>query len=330
MRRVWVFGLIAVLAVSAIVAGSAGYLYLSGGEASGDVPESEIPEDVYTGPEDLNASDGNVSSLDCFCGGGNADAYGNYSPRSYEDYDYELANSSDGPTEERYVNVYEPGEPPKWIPESEFSMKNHSAGTYEVTRYPNAEPTQQDLEAAWRLYNRSFEAAEENGWFEFRQSTEDNYRQLTAGNIHYINSKFYTDTKELAPNSPESLVYYKDPNNESNKILAGYMYLTESVNSEGVQFGGPLTVWHYHPAQKDDKKSLRSILRSDHIKKSSDFTNGSMKGDRSREMIHVWFIKNPWGPFATNMGIPKESIKTPKKMGKKEFKNYLMSNYEGE
>jgi hypothetical protein len=122
------------------------------------------------------------------CGGGSTDVYENYSPRSYEDYDYELAKGSDGPTEERYVNVYEPGEPPEWIPESEFSMQNHSAGTYEVTRYPNAEPTQEDLEAAWRLYNRSFEAAKENGWFEFDEAVEDGYR-MEGANRHWTNIK---------------------------------------------------------------------------------------------------------------------------------------------
>jgi hypothetical protein len=339
MRRVWVFALIAVLAVSAIVAGSAGYLYLSGGEA-GDVPESEIPEDVYTGPEDLNTSDGNVSSLGWLCGGGSTDAYGNYSPRSYEDYEYELANSSDGPTEERYVNVYEPGEPPKWIPESEFSMENHSAGTYEVTRYPNAEPTEEQIDAAWRLYNRSFEAAKENGWFEFDEAVEDGYR-MEGANRHWVNVDnltIHTEENQLNPQYPETLVYYQDPNDEDNRILAGYMYHQPlGTNIEGEQIAGPVSVWHYHPlrtanypAYIKEFADMRGMEEEEFLEKiGAGFESAeefAEERDRTAEMMHVWFVEHPESPFATSMSVPSQVLKEPEKMSEEEFKEYVMAS----
>ncbi|MCX2819393.1 hypothetical protein EGH25_08525 [Haladaptatus sp. F3-133] len=324
--------LVALALTVSVVAVGAGYI--SGG-GSGEAPEGEPPDDIYTGPEDLNASNGNASSLGWLCGAGATDAYGNYSPDSYADYDYELANSSDGPTDERYVNVYEPGEPPEWIPESEFSMENHRAGTYEVTRYPNAEPTQEDLDAAWRLYNRSFEAAKENGWFEFEEAKEDGYSKEGA-HRHWSNVENISmhAEEDIIPGIPENLVYYQDPDGEG-KILAGFMY-HKPIGSdvEGEQVGGSLTVWHYHPQRtaRYPEYMRRWVSSNDDLTGEEVFNylgadfesieEYEKERDRTSEMMHVWFVRHPEGPFATSMSVPQSSLKEPEKMNQKRFNRY--------
>jgi hypothetical protein len=330
--------LVALALTVSVVAVGAGYI--SGG-GSGEAPEGEPPDDIYTGPEDLNASNGNASSLGWLCGAGATDAYGNYSPDSYADYDYELANSSDGPTDEWYVNVYEPGEPPEWIPESEFSMENHSAGTYEVTRYPNAEPTEEDLDAAWRLYNRSFEAAKENGWFEFEEAKEDGY-SIEGANRHWgqaENLSVHTEQNLLNPDAPETLVYYQDPENSDKKMLTGYMYhMPLGSDMEGEQVAGPLTVWHYHPLRTatypdyikeglsetdeiDGSEDLFDMIDSAEFEDVDEFAK---ERNRTAEMLHVWFVKHPDGPFATSMSVPETVLKNPEKMDRGEFEEYLV------
>jgi hypothetical protein len=308
MRRVWVFALIAVLAVSAVVAGSAGYLYLSDAGVTDDKP-SEPEKTGKKGVESITSDE-------------------------VED---------EYPTEQRYVSVYKQGEPPEWIPESKFSMENHRAGTYEVTRYPNAEPTEEQLNAAWKLYNKSFEAAKENGWFEFEEAVEDGYRKEGAPRhwTNVNNLSIHTEENNLNPSAPETLVYYQNPQNVDNRILAGYMYHKPiGSTEEGEQIAGPMTVWHYHPQRTanyaDHLRKLideiDSVNSSEELFNSigSEFDNVSEyaeKRDRTAEMIHVWFVEHPEGPFGTSMSVPASSLRdNPEKISKDEFETRVMKN----
>jgi hypothetical protein len=266
------------------------------------------------------------------CGGGSTDVYENYSPRSYEDYEYELANNSREPAEERYVNVYEPGEPRNWVPEDSISTEeliNTSTGTYEVTRYPGLEPTEEDVEEAWELYNESFEAAKQNKWFNFSEADEDGY-SIEGGSNHWVNTQnisIYTDGT-LNPQNPENLVYYQDPNNSDNKILAGYMYRMPVGSYEpGEQIAGPLMVWHYHPMVTGRVPShineyVLESNRFDTIEEAYDslgLKNNYSERKRTGEMVHVWFVRHPEGPFGTSMSVPKEYLEKPEKMSKDRF-----------
>lgn len=355
-------GMLVALALTvSVVAVGAGYI--SGG-GSGEAPEGEPPDDIYTGPEDLNASNGNASSLGWLCGAGATDAYGNYSPDSYADYDYELANESNKNEDGRHINPHMQGQSPKWIREDEFNMSayvNKGVYTYEVTKYPNKEPTREDLEEAWTLYNKTYESAHENGWFDIDNATEDGY--VRTGN-HYYNYEYYFTEGQLNPNKPPSLVYYQDPSNETNMILAGVMY--EDLRKEGKQIAGPLTVWHYHPhdSLKTKQEDIEYLLNTDFRNmeevqtyfvevmgepiglehKEFDFLQdmfddpeevkeifrgeNGINANRSSEMIHVWFVDHPEGPFGTGMSVPEESLTEPKKMSEERFKQYLMKKFQ--
>jgi hypothetical protein len=50
-------------------------------------------------------------------------------------------------------------------------------------------------------------------------------------------------------------------------------------------------------------------------------------GYRRYEMVHVWFLRHPEGPFASSMEVPRVDPK-PDMMSECEFKTYLMDSYE--
>jgi hypothetical protein len=236
------------------------------------------------------------------------------------------------PTEGWYVNKWSVNSstgPREWIPESEFSVYEavdeseiHTGTTHEVTRYPGAEPTDEQLDAAWELYNQSFEAAEENGWFSFENGTKDGYELLD--NLHYINVNHTLNSESLNPDEPENLMYFSD---NGTKVLVGYMYLKHNWSAEGQQVGGPLTVWHYHPVDEWTRERFVS-LAPDGASIPDYLFAGEQRRYRSPEMIHVWFVRHPQGPFATGMEVPSENIKQPERMSEREFKNYTLEAHE--
>lgn len=232
------------------------------------------------------------------------------------------------PTKRRYVYERHEG----WVPESRVNISPEGQGTYEVTRYPNAEPTEENFNAAWRLYNESFEAAKSKGWFDFEEGYEVGYNVSIGPEIHYYNVKYLLNGEDLNPHKPESIIYYEDPHDEDNKILAGYMYLT--LSEEGKQIGGPLTAWHYHPLTSSVKKLQEKIVaeasfksKEELIKKTNESLRKLSKEGRGSEMIHVWFVNHPQGPFGSSMGVPEESLNSPQKTPKKEFKDRLSRKY---
>jgi hypothetical protein len=248
--------------------------------------------------------------------------------------------SSEGvPTEQRYATEYLRNSSPEWIPEQKISPRGSNAIAYEVTRYPNAEPTRHHLQAAWELYNRSYEAAQENGWFDFENATEDGYRSYDP--FHYINQKRYLSNETLNPQKPEALIYFSDsgspsPNETDDTFLAGYAYIAGSLTEPGEQVAGPLTTWHYHPNPTDSKRCHAGRLGM--VKGfEANCTQGSVKLHRSPEMLHVWFIDHPEGPFGTSMISYEWAQKkaeeidekggVPGKMSREEFKSILKRKY---
>lgn len=238
--------------------------------------------------------------------------------------DYEFTEPGTVEAGERYVNLYEKGQGPVWLEEPE-KIKGEDLGfIYEVTRHAGTEPTEKDFEAAWSLYNQSFEAAEENGWFDFENATEDGFIQLNS--IHWAKPENLFNSENLEPGSPESLVYYKDGD---TRKLAGVMFYTDSLSTEGEQVGGPLTLWHYHP-HWDAEKALcfrKKMSQRLNIKERSCPEN-STQGYRTPEMMHVWFIRHPEGQFASRMTLDKKVIqREPEKLNRTEFINHTEKAY---
>lgn len=241
---------------------------------------------------------------------------------------------------ELYLNEYQYLSSPEWVPENRFSKENLSHHTYEVTRYPHTEPTTEDIESAWELYNESYDAAKERGWFDFENATQDGF--VEGAERHYLKIEYLFDNRSLDPHRPESLIYYEDPQEEENKILVGYMYhKVPGTKTEGEQVGGPLTVWHYHPTDSFSiEKHLESYVSNreefdtpDEVFESvgldyEDSKDFIKENRRSAEMLHVWFVRHPEGPFGTAMTTPKGAeLAKPEKMSEEGFKTYAVEKH---
>lgn len=93
-----------------------------------------------------------------------------------------------------------------------------------------------------------------------------------SGTWHYINWEYQADTDVLDPTKPESIVYWQS-GPDAPMILIGAMYVMPTVDDLGPQVGGCLTRWHTHGEPFAPKGAL------------------------TNEMLHVWTVPLPNGPF---------------------------------
>ncbi len=237
------------------------------------------------------------------------------------------------PTERRYKNHYTPETKPEWQAADEVSPESSNYTTHEVTRYPYCDPTVEQLESAWELYDETFEAAVDNDWFDLQEGLDDGYTEY--GGRHYLRADLLFNEDTLVPEEPEYLVYLDHPEKDSEKVLAGVMF--KEFGYEGDQIGGPLTVWHYHPIEKFEpqRPGVASLLSEETGYDSFEDIYESEFGDgdgvlkyRSLDMLHVWFVEHPEGPFGTTMGVPQEHLEEPSRMNETEFKERVLYKYE--
>jgi hypothetical protein len=116
--------------------------------------------------------------------------------------------------------------------------------------------------------------------------------------FHLVNQAHLDDGTELDPTRPEFVVI--DP--DAGTVL-GAMFLWPA-DEHGPQFGGPATVWHYHDARSggDNFRCWDGFLPfPGDYDATSDQCQRGVRRDRSPEMLHVWAIDHPQGPFATRM-----------------------------
>jgi hypothetical protein len=209
-------------------------------------------------------------------------------------------------TIDRWAARYQGGKP-IWVRESTLPKEPQQKPRmviYEVSRYaPGTSPTPEQARAAQDLVDRCFAAAKRNGWFQFQNGLEQGYLLLFGDKRHYVKPRFVFDAAVLDCDRPEFLMYYDTPN---GKGLAGLMFYADTPTGWGAQIGGPLTVWHYHvwaPVQ-----CLRERLL---LVGTADESGHCVKGlptHRSPEMVHVWFIDRPNGPFASSMHLRDDEI----------------------
>ena len=190
--------------------------------------------------------------------------------------------------------------PRKWEPMREIDPRTMHSGqeTYEVTQFPKEQPTPEQRRRAEELIEKSRASAKRHGWFEYDNAEKDGFNLLPADNIHYVNRAFALDDVQLDPDRPEFLLFLDTP---TGKRLAAFMFLARGPGDHGVQVGGPLTLWHYH-AWIDPVCLLERRIVIGFSDRSGLCGNG-VPMTRSPEMMHVWLIKNPGGPFATSMSI---------------------------
>jgi hypothetical protein len=178
---------------------------------------------------------------------------------------------------------------------------------WEVSEYaPGVQPTAGQRRAAADLVERSERAAHKKGWEDIEQGLADGFSMIPGDGTHYFNEEFIMDDRVLDPERPEFLMYYNTP---KGRRLVGYMYRVRDLGDRGPQIGGPLTVWHYHVW--DHVACLRpNKLPTGQPAHRGRCQQGLVPSHRSPEMVHVWFIDRPQGPFATDMAIdPAEAVK---------------------
>ena len=120
--------------------------------------------------------------------------------------------------------------------------------------------------------------------------------------MHYVNRAYFADADILRPDHVQSLIYF---NSTHGPVLIGAMYIMPRLGMPGPEVGGSLTVWHHHDNLCFDR-TTGTIVAFAHdssantLEKSGTCPAGS--SNRSTpEMLHVWLIATPDGPFASDM-----------------------------
>ena len=192
-----------------------------------------------------------------------------------------------------------------WVPESEVPrgpVATKGMVIWEVSEYlPGSVPTADQRAAANDLVERSYAAAIRHGWQEYDKGLADGYRAIDA--YHYRNDEFMLDDHVLDPDRPEVLMYYPTQP-DGKRQLTGLMFYARNREARGPQIGGPMTVWHYH-------SWLRPQCVVDSLSVNWSVNGKCEKGIPSQysgEMMHVWLLDHPQGPFGTPMVLPTEFV----------------------
>ena len=163
--------------------------------------------------------------------------------------------------------------------------------------------TATQLEAATRLLNETKAAVAHYG--DQRVAVAAGYLPMEPPDgdiVHFVNSAYLTEADILRPGHVQSLIYFNGPH---GAMLIGAMYIMPRRGMPGPQIGGSLTVWHQHSNICFDNTTNMAVAFT-----RSAFFDGSGKsgscpqGSTNRttpEMLHVWLIDNPNGPFASDM-----------------------------
>ncbi len=196
----------------------------------------------------------------------------------------------------------------KWQPESAMPAKPQKRPfnvVWEVTRYRDTQPTDAQRQVADSLAAQCFRAAEQRGWFDYETGLRHGYRQQDHDENHYYNWQYIVDGVILDPERPEYLMYYETAGGHE---LLGFMFLAGGPLMEGPQVGGPLTVWHYHIFARPVcyREGLLPVGKP-LIGPQVTCAEGAPR-QRSPEMLHVWLVDRPGGPFATPMVIDPKLI----------------------
>jgi len=209
-----------------------------------------------------------------------------------------------GPDDAFWVSRFTPGTPRTWIPEADADLRPHPTDMlmWEVTRTPAAtEPTAEERQRADDLVARSRAAAERHGWLDFKNAVDAGYELIFADHQHYVHRDYLLDDRVLDPDRPEFVMYYETPRGPK---LAGFMYMVDRPDARGPQIGGPLTLWHYHVWPQPVCLFERRYPIG--LPDAAGQCAAGAPGGKSPEMMHVWFVEHPEGPFSTSMHLSPE------------------------
>jgi hypothetical protein len=177
----------------------------------------------------------------------------------------------------------------------------------ELDRDPGSRPTDEELERLWTLYRESFEVAEREGWFVYANAVRAGFSYDENDPTHYPNDKNLGDDRDLAPDRPEFLMFYPDPDDEAEKVLVGFMFQESTFDAHGEQIGGSLSRWHKHIYGQPVCFDQSLVPHGTHVPGRC---NG-VPSSASPEMLHVWFVDHPLSSFASEMTIHRDLIEKP-------------------
>ena len=195
----------------------------------------------------------------------------------------------------------------EWMPAEELTTREYPL--IETSQYhPNCLATPEQESWAKEFVERSYLAAVEHGWFDFDKGLADGfvpYKPNIRNEDHFVNVEFSLDDEILNPDRPEYLMYYKT---DEGMQLVGYMYFVRQLGEQGPQPGGPHTVWHYHQFEIPGCLDRMQMFSAKEGPDGLFCERGEMVGNESPEMLHVWFVNHPEGPYATSMRLPPEVL----------------------
>jgi len=194
-----------------------------------------------------------------------------------------------------------------WAASVERTASNAPAATaghqHGTTAAATRQPTAAELEAAARLVTETKAAVAR--YARLQAAVAAGYKPMEPPDgeiVHYVNPAYMVDAFVLDPNHVQSLIYY---NGKQGPILIGAMFIMPNRAEDGPDIGGPLTVWHQHSNICFDNTTGVAVAfvhsgAEDTTDKSGSCPRGSTN-KTTPQMLHVWLIDNPDGPFASTM-----------------------------
>ena len=194
-----------------------------------------------------------------------------------------------------------------WAASVERTASNAPAATaghqHGTTAAATRQPTAAELEAAARLVTETKAAVVR--YARLQAAVAAGYKPMEPPDgeiVHYVNPAYMVDAFVLDPNHVQSLIYY---NGKQGPILIGAMFIMPNRAEDGPDIGGPLTVWHQHSNICFDNTTGVAVAfvhsgAEDTTDKSGSCPRGSTN-KTTPQMLHVWLIDNPDGPFASTM-----------------------------
>jgi len=114
----------------------------------------------------------------------------------------------------------------------------------------------------------------------------------TGTDVHLENKAFTRDGRVLDPQRPEMLVYAIV---DGRATLLGVVFVMERAGAPGPDPGGPVTRWHAHNI------CLTALPPGFGIVTPFGTCPALSVNITSPEMMHVWIVENPGGPFAEGL-----------------------------
>jgi hypothetical protein len=165
--------------------------------------------------------------------------------------------------------------------------------------------TAQQLEAAMRLLADTKAAVAK--YADQKVAVADGYGPGTPPGlpiVHFLHPVYVFDTDILRPEHVESLIYF---NTERGPMLVGAMYMMPLPYMAGPAIGGSLTTWHHHEDLCDDHTLIvAQVGRGPTVVPGLPRVVQCPEGSQLQvtpDMLHVWIVDNPKGPFDTDMDL---------------------------